>query len=189
MRIGSDRNKKNEAPVDDTTADDQRVAPHAADQPGTGAGDQSGYAAGSERAGYAGTADRTGATEAIQRPDQSDERIVKSGGPERDLGTHRAPSTPTLETGEPLIAVSEVERLRMQWREVQGLFVDNPQDAVSRADELVEGALRQLTETCADRKRKLEGRWSREDSGDTEELRQAMRGYRAFFDQLLATGG
>lgn len=171
MRIGSDRTKKNEASVDEsTTTDDQHTAPSL----DTGAHTDQPIAP-------------TPATG--ERTDETDERIPNSGVPVGDAGAHRAPSAPTPDTGEPLLAVAETERLRMQWREVQGMFVDSPQDAVTRADELVDGTIRQLVDTYTDRRKNLQSRWSRDESGDTEELRQAMRGYRAFFDQLLSTGG
>ncbi|MEV6278131.1 hypothetical protein [Nocardia sp. NPDC051832] len=86
----------------------------------------------------------------------------------------------------PLFAEDEVERLRVEWRELQGNFVDNPHDAVSRAQELVSETIDHLTATFAERKETLEHRWT--DKADTEDLRHALRGYRAFFNQLLTTG-
>ncbi|WP_051178527.1 hypothetical protein [Nocardia concava] len=78
-------------------------------------------------------------------------------------------------------------KLREQWREVQTQFVDDPKDAVTRADALVADALQQLTDRCSRRREELESRWARGDAADTEEMRQALRGYRELFDQLLGT--
>ncbi|AYF76467.1 hypothetical protein D7D52_24555 [Nocardia yunnanensis] len=78
-------------------------------------------------------------------------------------------------------------QLRDHWRDVQIMFVDDPKDAVTRADALVAEALEQLTDRCSRRREELESRWSRGDAADTEEMRQALRGYRELFDQLLGT--
>lgn len=81
----------------------------------------------------------------------------------------------------------ELQRLREQWREAQGHFVDDPRAAVSQADELVEQALRRLTESYAQRRETIENGWSHGENIDTEALRQALRGYRDLFDQLVGT--
>ncbi|MFI1916631.1 hypothetical protein [Nocardia sp. NPDC020380] len=81
----------------------------------------------------------------------------------------------------------ELQRLREQWREAQGNFVDDPRAAVSQADELVEQALRRLTESYAQRRETIENGWSHGENTDTEALRQALRGYRDLFDQLVGT--
>ncbi|MGV9666296.1 hypothetical protein ACWDUL_28400 [Nocardia niigatensis] len=77
--------------------------------------------------------------------------------------------------------------LREQWRDIQIRFVDDPRDAVTRADGLVAEALEQLSDRCARRREELESRWARGDAADTEEMRQALRGYRDLFDQLSGT--
>ncbi|MFB7723598.1 hypothetical protein [Nocardia sp. NPDC056100] len=76
-------------------------------------------------------------------------------------------------------------QLRGQWREVQTMFVDDPRDAVTRADKLVEGGIQALVDSFAQRRHALEQRWHEEKGSDTEELRQALRGYRDLFDQLI----
>ncbi|WP_330180782.1 hypothetical protein OHB26_30910 [Nocardia sp. NBC_01503] len=76
-------------------------------------------------------------------------------------------------------------QLRGQWREVQGMFVDDPKDAVTRADQLVSGTIQALADDFAQRRQQLEQRWQHGNGSDTEELRQALRGYRELFDQLM----
>ncbi|WP_051020844.1 hypothetical protein [Nocardia araoensis] len=102
-----------------------------------------------------------------------------------------APNAPTAGTADaqpaPLLPEGDLDRLRTKWREVQVTFVDNPRDAVARADELLGDTIHQLTTTYDQRKRELDERLG--DTSDTEGLRQALRGYRAFFDQLLSIGG
>ncbi|MBL1079352.1 hypothetical protein JK358_33600 [Nocardia sp. 2] len=89
--------------------------------------------------------------------------------------------------GDRLLAEADMGRLRDQWREVQTRFVDDPQDAVTKADQLVDNTIQQLTQSCAQRREDLSQRWSRGESADTEALRQALRGYRDLFDQLVGT--
>ncbi|MFF3224031.1 hypothetical protein ACFYV7_14655 [Nocardia suismassiliense] len=87
--------------------------------------------------------------------------------------------------GTPLFADTDLDRLRTQWREVQGAFVDSPRDAVTQADKIVADIIYQLTTAYAERKRVLEEHCAGLQDGDTEELRQALRGYRGFFRRLL----
>jgi len=89
---------------------------------------------------------------------------------------------PTVE----LLAAAEAERFRVQWKEIQTRFVDDPRDAVRDADQLVAEVMRSLATTFTDHKHDLEGRWQEGGDGvDTEKLRQALRHYRSFFDHLL----
>src|ERR1700741_684032 len=107
-----------------------------------------------------------------------------------DPGPAAAPTpAPQARNGEDSGAVlfggAEVERFRARWRELQADFVDDPAKAVQGADELVDELTRALTEIFAEHKRDLEQQWQGGGSGETEELRVALRRYRSFFDQLL----
>ncbi|MGY4099597.1 hypothetical protein ACW2Q0_08555 [Nocardia sp. R16R-3T] len=88
---------------------------------------------------------------------------------------------------QPLFGAADRERLRGAWRQLQGSFVDNPHEAVTQADDLVMATVQQLSATLAERKQSLERLWSRTEDGDTEDLRLALRSYRAFFEQLVGT--
>jgi hypothetical protein len=89
------------------------------------------------------------------------------------------------DAGAMLFGGVEVERFRGQWRELQADFVDDPMKAVQGADRLVEEVMRTLSETFAAHKHDLEGQWQHGGTGETEDLRVAMRSYRSFLDQLL----
>ena len=83
----------------------------------------------------------------------------------------------------------QVQRLTAQWRAVQTGFVDDPRDAVSRADELVARAAGLLVTSLDERRRRLRGEDGADDSDagiPTEELRLAMREYHTLLDRLLA---
>jgi len=91
----------------------------------------------------------------------------------------------TTEHHEPLFPGEESERFRSRWHDIQGSFVDEPRQAVEKADELVATAIKRLAEVFADERSKLEGAWAKGGDVNTEDLRQALRRYRSFFDRLL----
>lgn len=86
----------------------------------------------------------------------------------------------------PLFGQEEAGGFREEWRSLQGDFVDNPREAVHRADELVAQVIQSLATTFSEHKRTLEGRWQEGSEAETEELRLALKSYRSFFDKLLS---
>lgn len=97
-------------------------------------------------------------------------------------------STQSTETDErtALFSPDETNSLRGQWDAIQVGFVDEPRQAVEKADALVAGAMKRLAEVFAAERERLEKQWDRGDSVSTEELRLALRRYRAFFGRLLS---
>jgi len=89
-------------------------------------------------------------------------------------------------SAEPLFPTTDAETFRSRWTDVQTGFVDEPRHAVEQADGLVAEMMKQLAEVFADERSKLEEQWSRGDDISTEDLRQALRRYRSFFDRLLS---
>jgi hypothetical protein len=65
-------------------------------------------------------------------------------------------------------------------------FVDEPRDAVQKANDLVERVTARLTEVFAQERANLEKDWGAGKDVSTEDLRQALRRYRSFFDRLLS---
>src|SRR5262249_28236916 len=86
----------------------------------------------------------------------------------------------------PLLAADFSENMRTRWEKIQTGFVDDPRIAVQQADELVASAIKKLAESFSEERSKLEGEWSKGRDVSTEDLRQALRRYRAFFQRLLA---
>jgi|SRR5579859_1210839 len=86
----------------------------------------------------------------------------------------------------PLLASDAVQDYRTKWDHVQTAFVDDPRSAVKQADELVAAAMKRLAESFAAQRSELEHQWDRGDDVSTEDLRLALRKYRAFFQRLLA---
>jgi len=86
----------------------------------------------------------------------------------------------------PLFDEREGSELRAKWQQVQGEFVDDPKASVERADELVATSIKRLAEMFASERSSLEATWSKGGEASTEDLRQALRRYRSFFDRLLS---
>ena len=86
----------------------------------------------------------------------------------------------------PLFAGNEADDFRHRWSDIQTGFVDEPREAVERADALVASAIKRLAEVFAHERATLEQQWSRGNDVSTEDLRVALRRYRGFFDRLLS---
>jgi hypothetical protein len=86
----------------------------------------------------------------------------------------------------PLLAPEHADPLRAQWDSIQTAFVDEPRRAVEDADHLVAHAMARLADTFAQERANLEQQWGRGQEASTEDLRQALRRYRAFFQRLLS---
>ncbi len=96
------------------------------------------------------------------------------------------PGSRDAEAAAPLFAGEETVRMRTEWDAIQASFVDEPRQAVEQADRLVATAIRRLAEIFAEEKAGLEGQWDRGGDVSTEDLRQALRRYRAFFGRVLS---
>ena len=105
---------------------------------------------------------------------------------ETSTETRRAPNSRENARKTPLFNESEGNDLRTRWQQVQGAFVDDPKASVQQADELVANSIKRLAEMFAAERSNLEATWSKGDEVSTEDLRQALRRYRSFFDRLLS---
>jgi hypothetical protein len=86
---------------------------------------------------------------------------------------------------EPLLLGDSAD-LTSRWDRTQAMFVDDPRQAVQEARELVEDVLGRLAGTFDTERGKLEAAWEAGEEPSTEDLRQALRRYRAFFERLLS---
>ena len=80
----------------------------------------------------------------------------------------------------------ELQGFRSRWDTAQASFVDEPRAAVEHADSLVANVVKRIAEQFASVREQLEEQWDRGDDVNTEDLRQALKRYHAFFDRLLA---
>lgn len=85
-----------------------------------------------------------------------------------------------------LMDKDKAEGFRSRWTEIQTGFVDDPRSSVERADELVAMVVKSITDTFAEERTVLEEQWSRGGEASTEDLRVAIKRYRAFFNRLLS---
>lgn len=150
-------------------------------------------------ADFAAAADRREQAPQRGAPDQPDMREIRGEGelqgmrPEgdryeqmREPGSHAAGGGMTGVQDErlaPLFLPQMAQNFKARWDEVQIGFVDDPTQAVRRADELVAQVMKNLAETFAEERANLE---SQMNQGDTEQLRVALRRYRSFFQRLLS---
>jgi len=130
---------------------------------------------------------------AQQEQDYADQRTdQRADGYDRSETTANRVVSPnsaqTADTDEriALFSPDEANSLRGRWDSIQVGFVDEPRQAVEKADALVAGAMKRLAEGFAAERERLEKQWDRGDSISTEDLRLALRRYRAFFGRLLS---
>lgn len=93
----------------------------------------------------------------------------------------------------------DADQYTTQWQQVQFRFVDDPQGSVTEAAEIIsqvtarlEAAIRERQQAIEERQRAIQerasalrGRWGEGANADTETLRETLRMYRAFMDQLV----
>lgn len=100
--------------------------------------------------------------------------------------TGEAPDGAAFAADEPAAdAAPESEPQPGDWRQVLLEFVDNPRGAVEKADRLVDDAVRSLTERINREHSGLRDAWHTHGEPSTEDLRNALRGYRDFFEKVL----
>ena len=133
-----------------------------------------------ERDARLSTADLAAAPSASERAEQErrDDRFRPPGA--------AANGDPAMdEERAPLFPDHDLEGLRSEWLGIQGQFVDEPRASVEAADHLVASTVQRLAESFARVRDTLEKQWGEGDVS-TEDLRQALRRYRSFFDRLLS---
>jgi hypothetical protein len=107
-------------------------------------------------------------------------------GPQMDAGTRGNIGTMSGNYETSLLSSDESDRFGGRWQEIQGRFVDDPKEAISEADGLVEEVITKLTSRFSEQRGKLESSWQGGAEPSTEDLRQALQQYRSFFQRLLA---
>ncbi|HEV8648242.1 MAG TPA: hypothetical protein VG276_02310 [Actinomycetes bacterium] len=105
-----------------------------------------------------------------------------SSPPATDLATAQA-AAPAAAVAT-LLASVDAESVRRQFLDIQAGFVDEPRQAVQQAGELVDDLVRQVTQSLTAERERLQADLSA-DTTSTEDLRLALRAYRAYVDRLL----
>ena len=97
--------------------------------------------------------------------------------------------------------VPDAEQFTAQWREIQFRFVDDPRGSVTEAADVVaqvtakmeaaiqdrQRAIEERQRAIAEQQRSLRGRWGEDSNADTENLRETLRMYKTFLDQLIGS--
>lgn len=79
----------------------------------------------------------------------------------------------------------DAQQLHERWTTIQSAFVDDPHGSVTSAADMVTEVIATVVASAQERESGLRGEWDR-DGVDTEDLRNALRSYRALLDQLAA---
>ena len=144
------------------------------------------------------TADLAAASQRADRTPEQQQRAPQPPAPPAKTPPDREVTVPTRPAGDvrathtdqerpsPLFAGNESEDFRHRWADIQTAFVDEPRQAVEKADALVASAIKRLAEIFAQERGTLEQQWARGGDVSTEDLRVALKRYRAFFDRLLS---
>jgi hypothetical protein len=111
------------------------------------------------------------------QPSVIDDRTLQPG--------QAVPTRLTAREATPLFPDDELHSFRARWDQVQTSFVDEPRQAVEQADSLVANVVKRIAEQFSTERAQLEKQWDSGDNVSTEDLRQALRRYRSFFDRLL----
>jgi hypothetical protein len=97
--------------------------------------------------------------------------------------------------------VPDAEQFTAQWQEIQFRFVDDPRGSVTQAADIVaqvtakmeaaiqerQRAIEERQQAIAEQQRSLRGRWGEDSNADTENLRETLRMYKTFLDQLIGS--
>lgn len=93
-----------------------------------------------------------------------------------------------LEQDDAELLFSADDRIRFdrRWLDIQSRFIDDPRQAVESADTLVVDMMDHIGDRIAAHRSALSRQRDGEDAAETEDLRQAIRRYRALFHRLLS---
>jgi hypothetical protein len=125
------------------------------------------------------TAWRPGA--AVMASPADEPEVAGQGDADRSMTSSVPDAEPEPVPGSRAASATASESTR--WREIQVMFVDDPRSAVETAAGLVDDSSQALAAFVREQQDSLRAAWRGEDAG-TEELRVALRRYRAFGTRL-----
>jgi hypothetical protein len=125
----------------------------------------------------------------VQDPDPAAEPAsVSEPDPEAEPALEPVPAAePESRAGRPDQFMGDTGELRERWEAVQASFVDDPQRAVERADEMVSLAVAALQAHVEQRREDLAETWRGGGQASTDTLRTAFQSYRELFEGVLST--
>ena len=142
-----------------------------------------------ERTGFSEVDDTSAVEPDTARRGTTDGSAATSGASAGAVSDRSAGSTSSegtdAEGRERLVPAARAEEYSARWDALKGDFVDEPQRAVTQADQLVGELLDEIQRVFTDQRRELDKGFDH-DRASTEDLRLALRRYRSFFDRLLS---
>lgn len=78
-----------------------------------------------------------------------------------------------------------VAGLKQRWLETQAHILDDPREAVTRADGLMDDVLKHLNASLGVMRQSVHDQWAKDESLSTDELRTTMQRYRTLFRHIL----
>lgn len=134
---------------------------------------------------------RRGDTGTMTQPDPArstpDDTATSRTNPTYDSPARTSPETMRAEpvesqrTSRQMDYWPEMAQYRQRFDEIQAQFIEEPRQAVQKAEQLVEEAIDKMTNSMRE---KIRGMHRDAESGDTEKLRVTMRSLRDFIESL-----
>jgi hypothetical protein len=135
------------------------------------------------------------AVDATGRPNPADDAGLRPGEATERLGDFGDIAFGNL--------LPDAAQYSAKWEQIQFRFVDDPQGSVTEAAEVIsqvttrlESAIQERQRAIEDRQRAIQerasalrGRWGEGSNADTETLRETLRMYKSFMDQLVGPTG
>lgn len=115
-----------------------------------------------------------------ETPREEDERIRTQSDREEEIEDDYLIS---------FLSDGETEEIKSRWRKIQTQFVDEPRTSVDRAESLIEEVMNKLMQKFANERDMLDSSAESGEELTTEDLRVALRRYRAFLQRLLTLKG
>jgi len=106
-----------------------------------------------------------------------------AGAPAAAAPAAAAPAAAAPAAAAPASAASPGAISARHWSEILAMFVDDPRGSVKMAADAVDAAIEELVASVRARQQALASSWQGSDA-DTEQLRTALREYRAFAVQV-----
>ncbi|MEV5897960.1 hypothetical protein [Nonomuraea fuscirosea] len=119
--------------------------------------------------------------------DHSDDDAQPAAPSDQVVFDQTAQLPPAFASPAPAVSLlgSDPADVQDRWHDLQAGFVDDPRDAVQRADSLLEEVTASLHQALESRIRELQDLWKDTGDHDTEQLRLALRSYRDVMQRLL----
>lgn len=117
---------------------------------------------------------------------EADERHVDRDPSSERVDTSSGPGATTEWSDDALLSSDDRGSFQKRWDDIQVRFIDEPQQSVREADDLVSEVTTKIAKRFSSARDDMEQRWEGGNEPTTEELRQAVQRYRDFFQRLVA---